>query len=344
MRIRASILILVAAAAAGCGGGGPTHPDGTPTPVPGSPVNGFVFYDENGNGTLDPSEVVRLPSSGVLVGGATASTTAGGRFSIDSVPNGAQTAQTRAGALPSYFTPGAAVSITVPTTGDVAVPAVLALSGRTTPNVYLAFGDSITAGDGSSSGGYTRHLEEDLRAFWGKASVWNDGDPGTKSDKGAARLGTSLNEARPAFVLILYGTNDWNDGECRDSNFPCYTIDSLRAMIDRTRGYGAFPIVGTIPPVNPDWVDKFPTQRNDWVKRMNDEIRAMAQQENVAVADVYAAFMKQPSLPPLYSDFLHPNDAGYQLIKGAFFNVITNPISAPAPSSRSLFSWPFGSR
>jgi lysophospholipase L1-like esterase len=344
MRTRASILLLVVAGAVGCGGGGPTSPGVTPTPVPGSTVNGFVFYDENGNGVLDPSEVVRLPSAGVTIGGATASTTTGGRFTIENVPNGAETAQTRAGALPSYFTPGEAVSVTVPATGDVAIPAVLALSGRTTPNVYLAFGDSITSGDGSSSGGYTRHLEEDLRAFWGKAAVYNDGVPGTKSDKGAARLGTSLNEARPAYVLILYGTNDWNDGECRDSQFPCYTIDSLRAMIDRTRGFGAFAIVGTIPPVNPNWVDRFPTQRNDWVKRMNDEIRALAQQENVAVADVYAAFMKQPSLPPLYSDFLHPNDAGYQLIKGAFFNAITNPVSAPASSGRSFFFSPFGGR
>jgi len=338
-------LIVTAVASLDCGGGGPTGPSATPTPVPGSPVNGFVFYDENGNGTLDPSEVVRLPSSGVMVGGVSAATATGGRFSIASVPNGPQSAEARTGALPSYFTQGASVSITVPTAGDVAVPAVLTLGGRATPNVYLAFGDSITSGDGSSTGdGYTHHLEEDLRAFWGKASVWNDGAPGTKSDKGAGRLGNSLNRARPAYVLILYGTNDWNDGECRDSNFPCYTIDSLRSMVDRTRGFGAFPILGTIPPVNPDWVDRFPTQRNDWVKRMNDEIRAMAQQENVVVADIYAAFMKQPSLPPLFSDSIHPNDAGYQLIKGAFFSVITNPISAPAASSRTLFSWPFGGR
>jgi len=343
MRRRVPALILAAVAAVRCGSN-PTGSDGHATPVPSSPVSGFVFYDENGNGIADPSETVRLPSVGVVVGGLTASTTAGGRFSIASVPNGSQTAQAQPGALPAYFTPGAAVSVTVPPAGDVAVPAVLPITGRATANVYLAFGDSITAGDGSSDGdGYVGFLQADLRAFWGKASVWKDGVPGTKSDKGAGRLGTSLGQARPACVLILYGTNDWNDGECRDS-FPCYTIDSLRSMIDRTRGFGALPVVGTIPPVNPNWVDRFPTERNDWVKRMNDAIRAVAKQENVAVADVYASFMKQPSLPPLYSDFLHPNDAGYQLIKGAFFAAITNPISAAA-SSRHGFSFsPFGGR
>ncbi len=341
MRRRAPALILVAVAVAGCSSG-PTGPDGGPTPVPGSPVSGYVFYDENGNGTADPAETVRLPSVGVVVGGVSASTTTGGRFSIPSVPNGPQTAQAQASALPAYFTPGTAVSVTVPPAGDVAIPAVLPISGRATANVYLAFGDSITAGDGSSDGeGYPAWLEADLRAFWGKASVWKDGVPGTKSDKGAGRLSASLNRARPAYVLILYGTNDWNDGECRDA-FPCYTIDSLRSMVDMTRGFGGFPIVGTIPPVNPDWVDRFPTQRNDWVKRMNDEIRAMAKQENVAIAEIHGAFLKQPSLPPLFSDSIHPNDAGYQLIKGAFFAAITNPISASASSRHSFSFSPFG--
>lgn len=340
MRRSVPALILVAAAAAGCGGS-PTGPDGNPTPVPGSPVNGFVFYDENGNGVADPSETVRLPSAGVVVGGVTGSTTAGGRFALASVPNGAQTGQARPEALPAYFTPGAAVSVTVPPPGDVAIPAVLPISGRATPNVYLAFGDSITWGQGSSDGsGYTDELQADLRAFWGKATVANDGVPGTKSNKGASRLGSSLGHARPAYVLILYGTNDYNDGECRDTP-PCYTIDSLRSMVDQTRGFGAFPIVGTIPPVNPDYGDRSAAARNDWVKQMNDDVRAMAKQENVAVAEVYGAFMKQSSLSPLFSDFLHPNDAGYQLVKGAFFAAITNPVSASA-SSRHGFGFSFG--
>ncbi len=101
------------------------------------------------------------------------------------------------------------------------MPAVLALGARAQPNVYLAFGDSITWGEGSSDGsGYSDELEADLRAFWGKAGVTKDGAPGTKSNKGESRMGQSLNTYRPAYVLILYGTNDWNDPECRDATFP----------------------------------------------------------------------------------------------------------------------------
>jgi acyl-CoA thioesterase-1 len=343
MQTRVSALFLVAVAAAGCGGG-PTGPDGTPTPPPGSPVSGFVFYDENGNGAADPSEAVRLPSVGVVVGGVAGTTTAGGRFSLASVPNGAQTAQARPEALPAYFTPGAATSVTVPPPGDVAIPAVLPISGRARANVYLAFGDSITAGDGSYNGsGYPPVLESNLRAFWGKATIDGDGQPGTKSNKGAGRLASSLGYAHPAYVLILYGTNDWNDAQCRDA-FPCYTVDSLRSMVDQTRGSGAFPVLGTIPPVNPDYTDREAAQRNDWVKRMNDEIRAMARQENVAVAEIHGAFLNQPSLPPLFADFVHPNDAGYQLISRAFFAAITNPVSASASSRRSFLFSPIGGR
>lgn len=328
MSPRTLSLILLAATAAACGGGssGPSTPS-TPTPPAGSPVSGFVFYDENGNGAADAGEVVRLPGVGVAVGSASGTTGAGGRFSIASAPNGTQNAQARPDTLPAYFTAGATQSIAVPPGGDVAVPAVLALGSRARPNVYLAFGDSITAGDGSYDGsGYPPMLEGDLRSYWGKAAVAGDGQPGTKSYKGALRLGASLGIARPAYVLILYGTNDWNDGECRDAP-PCYTVDSLRSMVQQARDVGAFPVVGTIPPVNPNYADLNAAERNEWVKRMNDLVRAMAKQERAAIAEVHGDFLKQPSLPPLFADYLHPNDAGYRVIARSFFDAITKPIS-----------------
>jgi lysophospholipase L1-like esterase len=338
MPTRALTLILVAVMAAACGGGsGPTDPGGTPTPTLGSPVSGFVFYDENANGILDPAETVRLPSVGVTVGGVAASTSAGGRFSIPSVPNGSQTAQARPDTLPAYFAPGPTVAVSVPPSGDVAVPAVLALGPRAKANTYLAFGDSITWGEGSADGsGYTDELEADLRAFWGKAGVTKDGVPGTKSNKGESRLGASLGTYRPAYVLILYGTNDWNDPECRDTP-PCYTIDALRSMVLQARDAGAFPVVGTIPPVNPNYTDKDAAARNDWVKGMNDLVRAMAKEQGAPIADVHAAFLKQSSLPPLFFDEKHPNDAGYQLISQAFFGAITRPISASSSARAPSF-------
>ena len=53
----------------------------------------------------------------------------------------------------------------------------------------------------------------------------------------------------------------------------------------------------------------------------------MAASERCPVAEVYGDFMKQPSLPPLYSDDKHPNDTGYQIISQSFFRAITQPLA-----------------
>jgi lysophospholipase L1-like esterase len=295
-------------------------------------VSGFLFYDENGNGIADGGEIVRLPSVGVSIGGQTGTTTTGGRFSLPSVPNGAQMAQARPDSLPVYFTsPG--VSVNVPASADVPVPARLALGTRNRPNVYLAFGDSITRGDGSTDEeGYVDDLAAQLRSFWGRADMVNDGQPGTRSTAGEARIPGSLAQSRAAYALILYGTNDWNEPECR-SAFPCYTVDALRSMVQDTRSAGAHPIVGTIPPVNPNYADRNATERNDWVRRMNDLIRQMAAQQRAQVAEIHGDFLKQPSLPPLFFDFLHPNDQGYALISQSFFRAITQPLPGAAAAT-----------
>jgi lysophospholipase L1-like esterase len=332
MSSRARALFLLASLPlASCGGSSssPTGPGGTPTPPPGSPVSGFLFYDENGNGVADASEVVRFPSVGVTIGGASGATTTGGRFSLPSVPNGTQVGQARAETLPAYFT-ATTVNVTVPASGDVPLPAKLALGSRSRPNVYLAFGDSITAGEGSSDDqGYVDDLGAQLKSFWGRADMVIDGEPGTRSIAGQARLPGSLSRIHPAYALILYGTNDWNEADCRN-NFPCYTIDALRSMIQDTRSAGAFPIVGTIPPVSPAYTDRQATERNDWVRRTNELLRQMAAQERAQVAEVYGDFMKQASLPPLYFDFLHPNDRGYAIMAGSFFRAVTQPLPGGA--------------
>jgi lysophospholipase L1-like esterase len=316
---------------AACGGSNPTGPGGSPTPPAGSAVSGVVYYDENGNGALDPSESVRLPGVTVTVGGRTGQSAGEGRFTVSSVPSGVQLASANPDTLPAYFTTGEAATVSVPASGQVSVPATLAI-GRNRPNVYLAFGDSITAGNGAeTSGGYPDYLHADLKTYWGAADMINEGVPGTKSDQGESRLTALLGRHRPAYVLILYGTNDWNDPECRN-HFPCYTITALRSMILQARDAQAWPILGTIPPVNPAYVDKDEYERNAWVTRMNKELRTMAQQERVAIAEIHDDFMAQPSLTALFADFLHPNDAGYQVMARSWREAITRPLGAGSSS------------
>jgi lysophospholipase L1-like esterase len=331
-------LILAASLGVSCGGGGsPSGPDPPPTEPPGTPVGAVVFYDENANGILDPLESIRLPGVVVQVGARTAQTASGGHAIVANVPAGTQVATVKAESLPPYFVP-VQVQVQVPAGAEVAIPVTLPL-GTNRANVYMAFGDSITFGEGSNDGtGYRSYLEANLGSYWGgSASVRNEGKSATRSNAGAGRIGGSLDRTRPAYTLILYGTNDWNDLECKDDRFPCYTIDSLRSMVRDARSVQSNPILGTIIPVNPMFTDKDPTARNDWVKRMNDQIRALAKTEHVAVADTYAAFMRQSSLPPLYTDFLHPNETGYALMAQEFLRGITQPLSATGAGRRPFF-------
>jgi len=329
-----------------CGGGSSTPTGPGPTSAPGFGVSGLVFYDENGNGALDASEVVRLPGTTVSIGGRTGQAAAGGQFTVAGVPAGTQSAQAEAGSLPPYYVPGEAVMVNVPpTTGtEVAVPVVLDVGGNRA-NYYLAFGDSITSGVGGNGGDYPGYLAADLRAYWGEATILNAGEPATKSYQGETRLTRELGRSRPAFTLILYGTNDWNDGPCRN-DFDCQTVTALRSMIQQARDSGSNPILGTIPPVNPAFLDRGAAERNIWVTRMNDLVRAMAREEGVVIAEIHGDLVDQPSLPDLFADHVHPNDAGYQIIARSWWNAITSPATAASAQSRVPgfgFAMPSGS-
>ncbi len=341
--IRRLLLSTLPLLLASCGGGSPSGPSSpSPTAAPGSSVTGVIFYDENANGVADAAEIVRLPGVTVSIGGRTGTSSSLGRFTVDGVPSGSQAIALTTTGLPPYFTQGNPVSVEVPQAAGsaLAVSAVLRI-GSNKPNVYLAYGDSITAGDGSSDGsGYRSYLQADLRAQWGAANVPAEGLSGKTSNAGVVPLGAALFKHRPAYTLILFGTNDWKDAECRDERFPCYTINSLRAMIQDAKGNSSNPILGTIPPVNPKWVDKDAAERNEWVKRMNVQIRSMAKTEQTPVADIHALFSAVSDMSTLFDDPVHPNDRGYQLIGQAFLKAITQP-QGSSSASRSIFSRPF---
>src|SRR5512141_2659883 len=56
------------------GGGSPSTPSSPPPPT--YSVTATVFYDENGNGVLDPPEIVRVPNVTVVIGTGTGTSAA----------------------------------------------------------------------------------------------------------------------------------------------------------------------------------------------------------------------------------------------------------------------------
>jgi lysophospholipase L1-like esterase len=303
-----------------CGGGSPAGPSGGGET---HAVSAVVYYDENGSGALEAGEDSRLGGVTVSVGGRTARTDNGtGHAVVSGVPAGPQTAQV-SGLLP-FFVPGAATAVTVPASGDVLLSATLPI-GNNQPHTYMAFGDSITLGEGSRQNrGYTIPLESALRGFFGDARILNEGQSGTKSSAGASRIGGTLRRDNPAYTLILYGTNDWN--ECGMS-VPCFTIESLRRIVTKTKMAHSLPVLATIPPANPV---ANPAGRNVWVSNMNELIRDLADEEGALLVDIEAAFLAEGNLVPLFEDHVHPNDRGYGIIASAFFEAITQPDASDA--------------
>jgi lysophospholipase L1-like esterase len=321
-----------------CGGGsGPPTAPTTPTP-PGHTVNVTVFYDENGNGHLDAAEAARVPGVDVVIGSATAKTARNtGLAVVTGVGEGAQTVNLRTESLPTYYQPGPPVPIQVPGTTDVNYPLTLPI-GQNNASVYLGYGDSITVGDGSSDGkGYARGLQGLLGPYFGRAEVETWGRGGTMSREGATRTRVTLGWFHPAYLLIHYGTNDWNDQTCQNQGpAACFTIEALRQIVDDTKSDDTLPVLATLIPVNPSIA---PRGRNDWNDDMNAQIKALARQEGVLLADLNAAFKAQASLPALYSDDVHPNDAGYAVMAQGWFTAIAQARSAAASSRPRLFGF-----
>ena len=304
-----------------CGGGS----NQVSAPTPSIRNTTFVaFLDENRNGLLDGSESIRIPGVEVSFGSASGRTAAlTGTVSLD-VAQTAQTLSVNPGSLPPYHrAPDPAVQ-TPPAAGPFNVPITLPLGTGAVAGVFLAFGDSITNGQaGVGDGqGYTGELEKRLTAYFGKARVINDGLDSSSSERGDARIGDSLAGGRPAFTLILYGTNDWADTRCGQT--PCFTIDRLRSMVRKVRAQGGFPFIGTLLMTNVGADFRASPQRNSWIAAQNDNIRSMALEEDAVLVDLHAAFERAP-LPnsELFADYIHPSAQGYRLIAETWFEAIT---------------------
>ncbi|MFH1477495.1 MAG: GDSL-type esterase/lipase family protein [Verrucomicrobiota bacterium] len=192
--------------------------------------------------------------------------------------------------------------------------------------VFMAFGDSITYGDGSSSEspatGYPKLLETKLKQYYeGYFSSINQGRDGEDTYQGFERFAQTLDATNPDLILLMEGTNDHGD------NTPFDEIEeNLRNMIRIALNRGIPVIIATIPPV-------IKNQYNDRSAQMariaafNPRIYAIAADFNIPVAPVFEAItavpgwesslMNQPSAN-------HPNDAGYRIVRDAFYT----PISA----------------
>ena len=209
--------------------------------------------------------------------------------------------------------------------------------GRT---IFLAFGDSMTAGEittpvgtGLGADGFpnfrqvvvpaesypTRLLTLMRTRYFTQASqfvVTNAGLPREWAVDGARRLPGVLASTNPQVLLLLAGAND-----IEALRTPAAVTDGLNGLLTmvrtaRQRGIAVF--VGTLPPVRPGGRLSLPTAL---VQTFNDGIRARAASEGAVLVDLHAA-MAANVTTLIGLDGLHPTEAGYQRMAETFFTAI----------------------
>lgn len=177
--------------------------------------------------------------------------------------------------------------------------------GSNNPDLYVAFGDSITYGVGA-----TAPYPSVLESMLGK-TVINEGVPGERTGSGADRLNGLLRGYQPGFLLILYGANDVIHG-----GDLAMVTEQLRSIIYTTRNNQTIPVIATLTPMMFWREDVFGGAAKD----LSARIRTLASEENVPLVDLERAFNGHPEY--MLDDGLHPNDDGLAVIAAKFHDVL----------------------
>ena len=169
--------------------------------------------------------------------------------------------------------------------------------------VVVAIGDSITYGKNSSVGGYPTYLEYKLLTNGYDVDVINEGVSGEESPDTDSRFSSDIQGAD--YVLLMIGTNDITSGDC-DQTY-CTTITHISSMLDKALSAGVTPIVSTIIPARSTSTY---SGYNDDFEWLNTQIKSLASNKGVRYIDNYSVIDSDA----YYSDDIHPNDAGYELL------------------------------
>jgi lysophospholipase L1-like esterase len=196
--------------------------------------------------------------------------------------------------------------------------------------IILAFGDSITYGYSSSSGGpatgYPILMERICEpSLGGHCVVINGGKSGESTGDGRSRIRSLLSAHKPDLTLIMEGTND------EFFKVPYNTTESnLRSMVGSAKSAGSSVIISTIPPViKSAYRDR--TEQERLIEGFNPRISKIASSTDIQWVDTWKAIT---SVSNWQKDLMdqktanHPNDAGYKVVRDTFFGGVKKGISS----------------
>jgi lysophospholipase L1-like esterase len=188
--------------------------------------------------------------------------------------------------------------------------------------VLTAFGDSITYGEGSLSGGpttaYPVMLEKKLNVQLGGYFITvNKGKSGEYTWKGKLRLPSVLDEMVPDMLLLMEGVND----ALYDYMFDA-TEFNLGEMIAQAQARGAKAILATVPPtIKSDYADR--SIQAGRIRAFNPYVYNIGEKYNIPIAEVYDYITSSPDWEQTMMDqetANHPSPAGHLKVRDAFYD------------------------
>ena len=164
--------------------------------------------------------------------------------------------------------------------------------------VVLAFGDSLTHGNGAPPG---EAYPEVLAGLLGR-TVIRAGVPGEVSAEGLRRLPALLEAHRPQLVILCHGGNDFLRRLDRQQ-----TAANLGAMVELIRASGADVVLVGVPEFG-------------LFLKPPDFYREIAERFKIPYeAEIVSELLGDRDYK---SDTIHPNAAGYRRMAGALFTLI----------------------
>jgi lysophospholipase L1-like esterase len=222
---------------------------------------------------------------------------------------------------------------------ECAFPVTVSKLAQLSRTRFLAFGDSITAGEVTfpvvgavshaaglitkqivvPSAAYPTVLERTLRGRYSSQAasitVANYGLGGEKAINARARFIEALNIVRPEAVLLWEGHNDINGGI---DGAASGAAAEMRAMAAEARLRGMRVFIGTMVPPRPGGTKPIGQL---YVDDFNSRMRALAANEGAVLVDIYGALLPEVTRW-VGIDGLHPTEVGYAKIADVWFQAI----------------------
>ncbi|PLT34433.1 GDSL-type esterase/lipase family protein [Bacillus sp. V5-8f] len=192
--------------------------------------------------------------------------------------------------------------------------------------IIMALGDSLTFGYGDKNGeGYVDGLENALNEPSSKEKfrVWNYGITGQETEGvlkqlSDARIKSKLDKAD--YFIVFIGTNDLinsNGGDLKKINHERLSaekdgyIKNVKTILDQLKkGNKEAPILvlGLYNPIPED--RQIEKHIDDWDREIQDIVKKEKRAVFIPTNDLF----KNKDKKTYFSDALHPNEKGYQLI------------------------------